>query len=117
MENQNYKPMTIGEWLITFIISVIPIVGIIMWFIWAFGGDTHPSKRLFAQISLIPIPILGIITLFLLAFSSNTNPNMKTFAQASLILLLIFVVLFIIFIIMFWTFIGAMIGGMGGTYS
>jgi len=47
MDNQNYQPMTIGEWIITFIITYIPIVGIVMLFVWAFGGDTHPSKKTF----------------------------------------------------------------------
>lgn len=42
---QNYKPMTIGDWLITFLIQIIPLVGFVMLFVWAFGGDTHPSKK------------------------------------------------------------------------
>jgi len=64
MDNQNYQPMTIGEWIITFIITYIPIVGIIMLFVWAFGGDTHPSKKTWAQAMLILFAIaivLGII--------------------------------------------------------
>ena len=64
MNNQNYQPMTIGEWIITFIITYIPIVGIVMLFVWAFGGDTHPSKKTWAQAMLILFAIaivLGII--------------------------------------------------------
>lgn len=64
MENQNYQPMTIGEWIITFIITYIPIVGIVMLFVWAFGGDTHPSKKTWAQAMLILFAIaivLGIV--------------------------------------------------------
>jgi hypothetical protein len=64
MENQNYKPMTIGEWLITFIITYIPIVGIIMLFVWAFSDGNHPSKKTWAQAMLILFAIaivLGII--------------------------------------------------------
>ncbi len=64
MENQNYQPMTIMEWIITFIITYIPIVGIVMLFVWAFGGDTHPSKKTWAQAMLILFAIaivLGIV--------------------------------------------------------
>jgi hypothetical protein len=64
MENQEYKPMTIGEWLITFIITYIPIVGIIMLFVWAFSDGNHPSKKTWAQAMLILFAIaivLGII--------------------------------------------------------
>ena len=60
----HYQPMTIGEWLITFIITYIPIVGFIMLFVWAFGGDVHPSKKTWAQATLIIFAIaivLGII--------------------------------------------------------
>ncbi|MDZ7626444.1 MAG: hypothetical protein U5J96_18610, partial [Ignavibacteriaceae bacterium] len=45
MENQNYQPMTIGEWLITFIITYIPIVGIVMLFVWAFSDGNHPKEK------------------------------------------------------------------------
>ncbi|MBE0570221.1 MAG: hypothetical protein IH618_01640 [Ignavibacteriaceae bacterium] len=64
MENQNYQPMTIGEWIITFIITYIPIVGIIMLFVWAFSDGNHPSKKTWAQATLILFAIaivLGII--------------------------------------------------------
>lgn len=64
MENQNYQPMTIMEWIITFIVTYIPIVGIVMLFVWAFGGDTHPSKKTWAQAMLILFAIaivLGIV--------------------------------------------------------
>ena len=64
MDNQNYQPMTIGEWLITFIITYIPIVGIVMLFVWAFSDGNHPSKKTWAQAMLILFAIaivLGII--------------------------------------------------------
>lgn len=64
MDNQNYKPMTIGEWIITFIITYIPIVGIVMLFVWAFSDGNHPSKKTWAQATLILFAVaivLGII--------------------------------------------------------
>ena len=62
IENQisNYKPMTIGDWIITLIITYIPLVGFIMLFVWAFGGGTHPSKKTWAQAVLI-LMVIGII--------------------------------------------------------
>jgi len=59
----SYQPMTIGDWIITFIITYIPLVGFIMLFVWAFGGDTHPSKKTWAQATLI-IFAISIILLF-----------------------------------------------------
>ena len=63
----NYKPMTMGDWLITFIIQAIPLVGFIMLFVWAFGDGTHPSKKTWAQASLIFALIMFILVIILLA--------------------------------------------------
>ena len=63
----NYTPMTIGDWLITLVITYIPFVGLIMLFVWAFGGDTHPSKKTWAQATLIMFAIM--IVLAILFFS------------------------------------------------
>ncbi|NWF51274.1 MAG: hypothetical protein HXY49_12120 [Ignavibacteriaceae bacterium] len=59
------KPVTVGEWVITFIICAIPIVGFIMLFVWAFGSDQNPSKKSWAQASLIMF-VIGIILAILL---------------------------------------------------
>lgn len=63
----NYKPMTMGDWLITFIIQAIPLVGIIMLFVWAFGDGTHPSKKTWAQASLVFALIMFILIIIILA--------------------------------------------------
>jgi len=61
LQNQGpiYQPMSIKDWLITFIISYIPLVGFIMLFVWAFGDGAHPSKKTWAQAYLI---IMVIVT-------------------------------------------------------
>ena len=63
MQNQGpaYQPMSIKDWLITFIISYIPLVGFIMLFVWAFGDGTHPSKKTWAQASLIMMVIVIVL--------------------------------------------------------
>jgi hypothetical protein len=65
---RQFKSLTIGDWLITFLIQAIPIVGFIMLFVWAFGGDTHPSKKTWAQATLIfmAIAVVFMIILFIL---------------------------------------------------
>ena len=59
----SYQPMTIGDWIITFIITYIPLVGFIMLFVWAFGGDTHPSKKTWAQATLIIFAISIVLVI------------------------------------------------------
>ena len=63
MDNRSYTPMTIGNWLITFIVLALPLVGIIMQFVWAFSGDTHPSKRTFCQASLIMLGAMIVLAI------------------------------------------------------
>ena len=59
----NYTPMTIGDWLITLIITYIPFVGLIMLFVWAFGDGAHPSKKTWAQAVLIMVAISIILAI------------------------------------------------------
>lgn len=53
MQTPEYKPLTVGDWIVTQLILAIPLVGIIMLFVWAFSSETHPSKKTFCQSSLI----------------------------------------------------------------
>jgi hypothetical protein len=54
----------LGDWLLTLIIMLIPLVNLIMLFVWGFGGGTNPSKANWAKASLILMLIslvLGIL--------------------------------------------------------
>jgi len=62
-QNSSYIPMSIGDWIITFIITYIPLVGIIMLFIWAFGGNAHPSKKTWAQATLIIFAVMIVLSI------------------------------------------------------
>jgi hypothetical protein len=57
MGNSEYKPVSVGNWIITFIILGIPLINLIMLIIWALGGTPHPSKKTFAQAFFV---LLGI---------------------------------------------------------
>ena len=62
-----YQPMTIGDWVVTLIVSYLPLVGFIMLFVWAFGDGTHPSKKTWAQATLIMFVVM--IILFIIFFA------------------------------------------------
>lgn len=61
------ETLSVGDWLITMIITVIPIVGIIMLFVWAFSSSTHPTKANWAKASLILFAI--VIVLYIIFFA------------------------------------------------
>ena len=52
IENENAPVVTVGDWVLTYLIAAIPLVGIIMLFIWAFGNDTNPNKANWAKAAL-----------------------------------------------------------------
>ena len=56
------KDMTVGDWLITMLILIIPIVNIVMLFIWAFGSPD--TRRNYARASLIWMAI-GIVLMII----------------------------------------------------
>ena len=60
MENTIYKPVTVGDWIITYLLMSIPLVNIILMFVWAFGSNTPASKANWAKAMLI-IMLFGII--------------------------------------------------------
>ena len=41
-----YSPISIGNWIISLILTMIPIVNIIMLFVWAFSNGTNPTKEI-----------------------------------------------------------------------
>ncbi len=66
-----YPPVPITEWIITFFLLAIPLLNIILLFIWAFGSDTNPSKANFAKAYLIIFVIMFALTaLFFMLFGT-----------------------------------------------
>lgn len=69
MENEYKNPASfpytsIGNWIITLIITMIPILNIIMLFVWGFSRNANPTKANWAKAALILIAawiILGIL--------------------------------------------------------
>lgn len=53
-------PMTMGQYIVTFIITAIPIVGIIMLFVWAFGSNVNINKKNYSRAALI-MAVIGIV--------------------------------------------------------
>ena len=58
--------MTVGDWLLTYLIMIVPIVNIVMIFIWAFSSNTNVHRSTWAKASLIVLAIL--FTLYILVF-------------------------------------------------
>ena len=72
MENQSQTSAQVvktTDWLVTLLLASIPVVNLIMLFIWAFGSDTNPNKSNWAKAGLIWMAIfIGIYIIFAAIF-------------------------------------------------
>jgi uncharacterized membrane protein YdjX (TVP38/TMEM64 family) len=68
MENRNTSVMSIQDWIITILITSIPVVNIIMLFVWAFGSDTNENKKNWAKATLIWLAIMFVLYMIIFVF-------------------------------------------------
>ncbi len=76
--SRDYRVLSVGEWMVTFLLLAIPLLNIVLLFVWAFGGNAHPTKRNFSRAYLITILIVIVFAVALallvgLAGSSNSG--------------------------------------------
>lgn len=72
MENESNAPVVkTGEWVVTYLITAIPLVGLIMLFVWAFGGSANVNKANWAKAALLLAAIvIGIYVLIIMMFGA-----------------------------------------------
>ena len=56
------EPMSMGEWMISLLVMMIPCVNIVMMFVWAFSSTEKKSKSNYFKASLI---FTGIMMVFM----------------------------------------------------
>jgi len=62
-------PISLWDWIITIFITMIPVFGQVMLFVWAFKSDVNPTKANWAKANLIWFGIaLIFLTLFITIF-------------------------------------------------
>lgn len=66
IENANQKPMSVKDWLVTLLLMAIPIVGIVLLFVYAFGNNENVNKQNWAKAQLIMLAIVFAIVIFCL---------------------------------------------------
>lgn len=59
------EPVSIGEWIITMLIMMVPCVNLIMMFVFAFGSSSKKSKSNYFKASLIMAGIIFVVYLVL----------------------------------------------------
>ncbi len=73
MENQTITPvLNTKEWIITILIASLPVIGLVMLFVWAFSDDTNPNKANWAKARLIWCAIGIVFCLLLISIFGTT---------------------------------------------
>ena len=67
MDNSTYTPVSVGNWMLTYLLMCIPLVNLILLLVWAFGSNTPVSKANWAKASLLwlVIAIVFYVLLFM----------------------------------------------------
>ena len=60
---------SVGSWMLTLLVSGIPVIGVIYLLVLAFGSSASPSKRNFARAALIWTLIALVVTVIFRGFS------------------------------------------------
>lgn len=70
MDNERipHASISVGDWMLTLFITFIPIVNIVMFFVWGFSRNIQPNKATWAKASLIWIAIFLAIELLVFFF-------------------------------------------------
>ncbi|WP_243156485.1 hypothetical protein [Clostridium sp. C8-1-8] len=72
MFDKNSQPMTLGNWVVTMILLAIPIVNLVLLFVWGFGTNVNKSKKTYCQATLIFSAIIIVLTIVVsLAFAGQ----------------------------------------------
>ena len=75
LENQNNQPMSVKDWLVTLLIIAIPLVGLIMLFVYAFGNNENVNKQNWAKAQLIMLAIVFALIIFFFPLSGLSSTH------------------------------------------
>ncbi|WP_291117835.1 hypothetical protein [Flavobacterium sp. UBA6135] len=82
IQDQNLKPMSVKDWVITLLIMAIPLVGFIMLFVYAFGSNENINKQNWAKAQLLVAAIvLGFVLLLFMIFGAFFASNFAGMQQ------------------------------------
>ena len=74
--SKNSETISVGDWIVTFIVLAIPLVNVGALLYWAFSGSANPSKRTYAQASLI-LFVVAVVLYLLAALVFGVNMGMS----------------------------------------
>ena len=56
-------PLSMGEWILTILVMMIPCVGLIIYLVWAFGKNGNVNRRNYCRAYLIIYAVILVISI------------------------------------------------------
>ena len=83
MDPRKPDPVSFGNWMLTIFLTMIPIVNIIMYFVWSFGSSTEKSKSNWAKASLVWMLIGIVLSIIISVVAAIAGVSLVDYAQAN----------------------------------
>ncbi|MEN8905348.1 MAG: hypothetical protein ABF289_05265 [Clostridiales bacterium] len=65
----NSEHMSVKDWIVTYLLLLIPVVNIVLMFVWAFDENTHECKRNYFKAQLIILAGAIVISIVIVIFA------------------------------------------------
>lgn len=65
-QGNDNEVMSVGEWLLTILATIIPCVGLVLYLVWAFGKNGNANRRNYCKAWLIYWLIQMVLTIIIL---------------------------------------------------
>jgi len=63
--------MSVSDWVLTIFLSGLPLIGLVLLFIWAFGDNQRPERVNWAKATLVWMLIgIAIVSVFFMVFGA-----------------------------------------------
>ncbi len=74
---QDNSPMSMGDYLVCMLLTMIPLVGIILLFVWAFSRGTNTNKANWAKAMLVFLAVVLLIYIVFFAMIMGSLASLK----------------------------------------
>lgn len=71
--------MSVGKWIVTLLLLMIPVVNLVLLIVWAVGSSDQPNRKNFAIAALLMVVI--VVTLWVI-FASIIASSLGSFLEA-----------------------------------
>lgn len=78
IENDTAPVMSFGDWLVTMLIMIVPILNLVMLFIWATDRLTNPNKANWAKATLVIIAVQVVLAMFFIGIIVGSVSNLMS---------------------------------------